>query len=209
MCTGNFIRNAAGHVVWSVDSMYAAPVDLHNARLVLCFGAKRGCVLQAHVKSAYLQALLGGNATWLKIPKSLLHLFPPRARSMQQPVVRLVRAFYGHKRAGSDWQLLKADCQSKGIVVVTRQSLHYGCIICRRCTSWGRAQASSRAHAWPNGFSQHGKGSKHRSVFRNLVPRELCVASDCDRHSCPAGIRSHAVAALQNRTHYSRSPEKG
>ncbi|CAE7884622.1 unnamed protein product [Symbiodinium microadriaticum] len=42
VCTGNFIRNAAGHVAWSVDSMYAAPVDLHNARLVVCFGAKRG-----------------------------------------------------------------------------------------------------------------------------------------------------------------------
>ena len=40
VCTGNFIRNAAEHVVWSVDSMYAAPVDLHNARLVVGFGAK-------------------------------------------------------------------------------------------------------------------------------------------------------------------------
>ena len=101
MCTGNFIRNAAGHVVWSVDSMYAAPVDLHNVRLVACFGAKRGCVLQADVKSAYLQALLGGNATWLKIPKSLMHLFPQRARSMKEPVVRLIRARACWRRAAA------------------------------------------------------------------------------------------------------------
>ena len=102
------------------ETSFAMPLGMlygRNARLVVCFGAKRGCVLQADVKSAYLQALLGGNATWLKIPKSLLHLFPPRARSMQQPVVRLVRAIYGHPRAGSDWeahlrlQLLKAGWQ--------------------------------------------------------------------------------------------------
>ena len=42
---------------------------------------------------------------------------PPRARSMRQPVVCLVRALYGHPRAGSDWearlrsQLLKAGWQ--------------------------------------------------------------------------------------------------
>ena len=168
--------------------MYAAPVDLHNARLVVCFGAKRGCVLQANVKSAYLQALLGGNATWLKIPKSLMHLFPQRARSMKQPVVRLIRALYGHPRAGSDWdahlrsQLLKHGWQpianQKGLfVVIARQNLHHGDVLL--------------------------------SVFRDLLPLELCFASECHRYGCPAGICSNAVATLQNSTRHQRSPEKG
>ena len=29
---------------------------------------------------------------------------PPACTSMQQPVARLVRALYGHPRAGSDWE---------------------------------------------------------------------------------------------------------
>ena len=49
VCSGNFIRNAAGHVVWSVG--------LHNARLVVRFGAERGCALQTDARSVYLPSL--------------------------------------------------------------------------------------------------------------------------------------------------------
>ena len=36
VCTGNFITNARGKIVWSVENFYAAPVDMANARLVSC-----------------------------------------------------------------------------------------------------------------------------------------------------------------------------
>ena len=79
----------------------AAPVDLHNARLVVLYGALHGVVWQADVKSAYLQAPLGGNATWLRLPASLLDKLPPSARDMKDPaVLKLNRALYGHPRAG-------------------------------------------------------------------------------------------------------------
>ena len=71
-----------------------------------------GTVLQGDVESAYLQADLGGKATWLRLPKSLRHKLPEHARNMSDPVVRLLKALYGHPRAGGDWdhhftQLLK------------------------------------------------------------------------------------------------------
>ena len=60
VCTGNCIKGADGKMVWNMDALYAAPVDLHNARLVVLYGALHGVVWQADVKSAYLQAPLGG-----------------------------------------------------------------------------------------------------------------------------------------------------
>ena len=103
VCTGNCIKGADGKMVWNMDALYAAPVDLHNTRLVVLYGALHGVVWQADVKSAYLQAPLGGNATWLRLPASLLDLLPPSACDMKDPVLKLNRALYGHPRAGSDW----------------------------------------------------------------------------------------------------------
>lgn len=34
VCSGNCIRGADGNMVWNMDALYAAPVDLHNVRLV-------------------------------------------------------------------------------------------------------------------------------------------------------------------------------
>ena len=45
VCTGNCIKGADGKMVWNMDALYAAPVDLHNARLVVlyrCFA--RSCL---------------------------------------------------------------------------------------------------------------------------------------------------------------------
>ena len=85
-----------------MDALYAAPVDLHNDRLVVLY-ALHGVVWQADVNSAYLQAPLGGNATWLRFSVSLLDLLPPSARDMKDPVLKLNRSLHGHPRAGSDW----------------------------------------------------------------------------------------------------------
>ena len=38
--------------IWSFDSMYAPPADLHHARLVAFLGAMLGSVLDADAKSA-------------------------------------------------------------------------------------------------------------------------------------------------------------
>lgn len=103
VCTGNCIRGADGNMVWNMDALYAAAVDLHNARLIILFGALYGVVWQADVKSAFLQALLRGNATWLRLPQSLLDLLPACARRMRGPVIKLHRALYGHPRSGADW----------------------------------------------------------------------------------------------------------
>ena len=103
VCTGSCIRSADNRMVWSVDSMYAPPADPHNARLVVSREAMLGSVLQAGVKSAYLQALLQHAVTCLKIPAWMLHLLPAVARRMKAPVARLLRTLHGHPRSGSDW----------------------------------------------------------------------------------------------------------
>ena len=107
---GNHIVGADGKKVWQVDSLYAAPVDLHNARLVLFHGAMTGCVLQADVQTAYLQAPLGGKKTFLRLPRRFL---PPRARDMRDPVVPLLKALYGHPRSGGDWDAHFSACLRK------------------------------------------------------------------------------------------------
>ena len=38
-CTGNCIKGGDGKMVWNMDALYAAPVDLHNACLVVLHGA--------------------------------------------------------------------------------------------------------------------------------------------------------------------------
>ncbi|CAK0821170.1 unnamed protein product, partial [Prorocentrum cordatum] len=103
VCTGNHIVGADGRKVWQVDNLYAAPDDLHNARLVVLHGAATGIVLKGDVKTAYLQAAPGGNATWLRLPKHMRHHLPKRAMSRKDPVVRLLRALYGFPRSGGDW----------------------------------------------------------------------------------------------------------
>eukprot|EP00931_Biecheleriopsis_adriatica_P065039 TRINITY_DN3965_c1_g1_i1.p1 TRINITY_DN3965_c1_g1~~TRINITY_DN3965_c1_g1_i1.p1 ORF type:complete len:1301 (-),score=320.83 TRINITY_DN3965_c1_g1_i1:1146-5048(-) len=110
VCTGNHIVGADGRKIWQVDSLYSAPVDLQNARLVVFYGGMHGCVLQGDVKAAYLQAELGGNATWLRLPKSMRHHLPKWAQNMDDPVVLLLRALYGHPRAGGDWDAHFSQC---------------------------------------------------------------------------------------------------
>ena len=103
VCTGNHIVDTEGRKVRHEDLLYAAPVDLHNARIVVMHGAMRGKIVQGDVKCAYLQAPLGGHATWLRFPKGMRHLLPEWAQQLRDPVVRLLRALYGHPRSGGDW----------------------------------------------------------------------------------------------------------
>jgi hypothetical protein len=102
VCTGRNIMNADGKKVWQVDSLYAAPVDLNIARLVILHGVMTGIVLQADVQAAYLQAPLGGKPTFLRLPRRFL---PKAAMNMRDPVVPLLRAMYGHPRSGGDWDV--------------------------------------------------------------------------------------------------------
>ena len=99
VATYNHIVNAAGKKVWQVDSLYAAPVDLNIARLVILHGIMTGIVLQGDVQAAYLQAPLGGKTTLLRLPRRFL---PKGAMNMTDPVVPLLRAMYGHPRSGGD-----------------------------------------------------------------------------------------------------------
>ena len=81
-----------------------------------------------------------------------MHLFPQRARSMREPVVRLIRVLYGHPHAGAHLrsQLLKHGWQpianQKGLWL----SPDDACIMAVYVDDvlfWGQAQASSQAHA--------------------------------------------------------------
>ena len=72
LCTGNCIKGGDGKMVWNMDALYAAPVDLHNACLVVLYGALHGVFWQADVKSAYLQPARGGNVAWLRLPAFLV-----------------------------------------------------------------------------------------------------------------------------------------
>ena len=74
LCTGNCIKGGDGKMVWNMDALYAAPVDLHNACLVVLYGALHGVFWQADVKSAYLQPARGGNVAWLRLPAFLVDL---------------------------------------------------------------------------------------------------------------------------------------
>ena len=56
VCTGNCIKGADGKMVGNMDALYATPLNLHNTRLVVLYGALHGVLWQADVKSADLQA---------------------------------------------------------------------------------------------------------------------------------------------------------
>jgi hypothetical protein len=74
---------------------------------------------------AYVQSdLRSKNPTYLEIPK---HLCPKEWRSMHQPVVRLVKALYGHPEAGAHWErhLEKIVVEMGGARVPSHPSLFF------------------------------------------------------------------------------------
>ena len=73
------------------------------AKAVDAYGLLPGhAVQQSDAEQAYVQALLGGNVeTWVRLPREF---WPPERAKFRDPVVRLVRALYGHPDSGGYWE---------------------------------------------------------------------------------------------------------
>ena len=95
------------------NDLGSSPVAASANRMIDAFGLRPGRVVQvADGVRAYIQALLMGIETWVRIPRDQL---PPEYQHMIDPVFRLVRALYGHPHAGTSWEAWCADSlASKG-----------------------------------------------------------------------------------------------
>ncbi len=56
---------------------------------------------QSDAVAAYTQADLGGYTTWITLPRDQ---WPETFKGIEQPVVRLRKALYGHPKAGDYWE---------------------------------------------------------------------------------------------------------
>ena len=58
--------------------------------------------MQAHARSAYTQAAMGGEPTWLRLPSEV---WPKHWHGKyKDPVVKMLKALYGHPNAGGYWE---------------------------------------------------------------------------------------------------------
>ena len=90
---GNRIRNEFGaHVQFSEAG--AAPATSESCRLVGAYGVQLGHTCESSgAESAYTLALLGGDTTWVRLPR---WLWLPSWDGMKDPVVILRLSLYGH-----------------------------------------------------------------------------------------------------------------
>ena len=75
---------------------------MQAGKAVDAYGALAGhSIQQADGESAYTQAKLGGDPTWVRLPKER---WPQSWKRFQDPVCPLVLALYGHPDAGGFWE---------------------------------------------------------------------------------------------------------
>ncbi len=80
----------------------SSPATLEAAKLVDAFGLLRGnATEQLDAEQAYVQALLLGILTWVRLPRER---WPAHWSGMTDPVVPLVLALYGHLDSGGYWE---------------------------------------------------------------------------------------------------------
>ena len=89
----------------------ASPVSIEGSRLVLAKGLTEGYTVKAaDAEKAYTQALLTGTETWALLPEEAWPddwFIGPKENGVckyKNPVVRMVRALYGHPDAGTCWE---------------------------------------------------------------------------------------------------------
>ena len=101
----------------------SSPATMECSRAADCVGCAEGNdIEQADVEQAYVQALLKGPETWVQLP---MELWPPEWFDAdgnplyQKPVIRLLRALYGHPDSGTFWEeYCNGHCTSVGFVPI-------------------------------------------------------------------------------------------
>ena len=85
------------------QEMSSRPTTIVALNVAIAYGMISGhkCTTVDAIK-AYVQSDLNSKfATYIEIPK---YLCPPHWRSMNRPVVKLIKALYGHPEAGGHWE---------------------------------------------------------------------------------------------------------
>ena len=85
------------------DDCASAPAAMEAAKACDAYGLLPGHIIQqADAQQAYIQSDLGGNTeTWIRLPREW---WPDSWQGVHDPVVPLVKALYGHPRAGACWE---------------------------------------------------------------------------------------------------------
>ena len=108
---GNNVKDQDNN--WAIFAeLSSAPATMQAGKAVDAFGALCGhSTEQADGESAYTQAKLGGDPTWVRLPKER---WPESWKKFQDPVCPLILALYGHPDAGGFWE---RHCNSKLMMV--------------------------------------------------------------------------------------------
>lgn len=98
---GNHIRTTTG-LTAVFQEIHSTPLTMEAARVLIFLALYFGfIILQADCVKAYLQALMTGVPTFVKLPRAW---WPADwHKRFKEPVVRLKRALYGHPLAGEIW----------------------------------------------------------------------------------------------------------
>ena len=100
---GNQVKNQNLEAAFFQD-LGNSPASFESSRWAYMFGCLPGHNVQlADAIQAYIQAPLSGVACWVELPDEA---WPPQIerRKYRRPVVRLLRALYGHPDAGTMWE---------------------------------------------------------------------------------------------------------
>ena len=100
---GNQVKNQNLEAAFFQD-LGNSPASFESSRWADMFGCLPGHNVQlADAIQAYIQAPLSGVACWVELPDEA---WPPQIerRKYRRPVVRLLRALYGHPDAGTMWE---------------------------------------------------------------------------------------------------------
>ncbi len=88
------------------QDMGNSPATMDASRACDCFGCFPGHNVQiADAEQAYIQADLKGNDCWITLPHEQVPAsWKKKYPNIKRPVVRLVKALYGHPDSGSFWE---------------------------------------------------------------------------------------------------------
>ena len=84
------------------EATTSSPASMEAGKALDAYGCVEGNdIQQADAIQAYIHADLGGVETWVRLPREQ---WPKSWNGMEDPVCSLLKALYGHPRAGADWE---------------------------------------------------------------------------------------------------------
>ena len=100
---GNDVRDQNAEIA-VFDSLSSSPATMEGSRAVDAYGAMRDNVNETgDAEQAYVQTLHKGQETWVVLPEKFWKTEWSKL-GYKRPVVRLVKALYGHPNAGAYWE---------------------------------------------------------------------------------------------------------